>query len=164
MEGRSQDGLSVVPAGYTDPNLSPQALCVLSVLLRKGPAFSHLVSSSVKVCIPSTSFCSHSAPRASPPPLRPFCGDRFPLFSFPGSCPQLHRSLQALLGQDCTCTSHQIPGHGENLIRDNTPGSLSFPGGSLSNGGNTGITEAGKREAWHLLERRDSPRDQQAAR
>lgn len=64
---------------------------VLSVLLKKDPAFPPSVSSSLKGCVPSASSCSHSAPRASPPPLRPSHGDRCPLLSVPrvlSSAPQ----------------------------------------------------------------------------
>ena len=57
--------------------------CVLSVLLKKGPAFPPSVSSSMKMCVHPTSSCSHSSLTASLSPLGSPCGDRSPLLSVP---------------------------------------------------------------------------------
>ncbi|XP_035579858.1 uncharacterized protein LOC118356273 [Zalophus californianus] len=75
---------------------------------QEGAAFSHSVAFSVKLCVSTASCCSHSAPRASLPPLStappppPTVGTDSLCSLVPVSGPQLHRSSQALLGQDCT--------------------------------------------------------------
>lgn len=63
---------------------------VLAALLRKDPAFPPSAPSSLKLCVPSTSPCSHSAPGASPP-LRASYRDRFPLLSAPRVLPSAPR-------------------------------------------------------------------------
>lgn len=133
---------------------------------QEGAAFSHSVAFSVKLCVSTASCCSHSAPRASLPPLStdppPRRGDRFPLLSGPrvwSSAAQrftgspgsgLHRYL--LLDP----TARRKPEQGQH-----TRTSV-LPGESLSHGGSTGMREAGEGEGCQQLERRrDSSRVQE---
>lgn len=152
MEGRSQDGASVIPVGNPDPAVSPQPLCVRSVLPKKGPAFSHPVSSSMKVCVPCTSSFSCTVTRASSCPLRYSCGNRFLLFSIPcvfssatqrftGS-PRLGLLMYFPLDMSSRRKTDQSQ-HTRTSV---------FPGGSLLHGGNTGFTEAGEAESCYLWE------------